>query len=92
MRVFLRRSRFGGFVTALVYVPRDRYDTATRLRIQEILLTALGGVELEYHTLISEWNPDPVVLRDPSCPRRSASTGRRCGGGRHHQSGAELGR
>ncbi len=54
VRVFLRRSRFGGFVTALVYVPRDRYDTATRLRIQEILLTALGGVELEYHTLISE--------------------------------------
>lgn len=54
VRVFLRRSRFGGFVTALVYVPRDRYDTSTRLRIQQILLGALGGAELEFHTLISE--------------------------------------
>jgi glutamate dehydrogenase len=54
VRVFLRRSRFGGFVTALVFVPRDRYDTATRLRIQQILLDGLGGVEVEYRTLISE--------------------------------------
>jgi glutamate dehydrogenase len=53
-RVFLRRSRFGGFVTALVFIPRDRYNTATRLRIQQILLAELGGVEVEYSTLISE--------------------------------------
>jgi len=54
VRVFLRRSRFGGFVTALVFLPRDRYDTATRLRIQQILLEGLGGVEVEYRTLVSE--------------------------------------
>jgi glutamate dehydrogenase len=54
VRVFLRRSRYGGFVTALVFVPRDRYDTATRLRIQEILMSRLGGVEVEYRTLVSE--------------------------------------
>lgn len=53
-RVFLRRSRFGGFVTALVFIPRDRYDTDTRLRIQEILLEQTGGVEVEYRTLVSE--------------------------------------
>lgn len=53
-RVFLRRSRFGGFVTALVFIPRDRYNTATRLRIQQILLAEVGGVEVEYGTLISE--------------------------------------
>jgi len=54
VRVFLRRSRYGGFVTALVFVPRDRYDTATRLRIQEILMSRLGGAEVEYRTLVSE--------------------------------------
>jgi glutamate dehydrogenase len=53
-RVFLRRSRFGGFVTALVFIPRDRYNTETRLKIQQILLENLGGAELEYNTLISE--------------------------------------
>ncbi len=53
-RVFLRRSRQGGFVTALVFLPRDRFNTDTRLRIQEVLLAELGGVELEYTTLASE--------------------------------------
>lgn len=53
-RVFLRRSRYGGFVTALVFIPRDRYNTDTRLRIQDILLEQLGGTEVEYRTLISE--------------------------------------
>ncbi len=53
-RVFLRRSRHGNFVTALVFLPRDRFNTRTRLRIQEILLAELGGVELEYTTLVSE--------------------------------------
>jgi glutamate dehydrogenase len=54
VRVFLRRTRFGGFVTALVFIPRDRYDTDTRLRVQQILLDELGGVEVEYTTLVSE--------------------------------------
>ena len=53
-RVFLRRSRHGGFVTALVFLPRDRFNTDTRLRIQQVLLAELGGVELEYTTLASE--------------------------------------
>jgi NAD-specific glutamate dehydrogenase len=53
-RLFLRRSRDGGFATALVFLPRDRFNTATRLKIQEILLAELGGVELEYTTLVSE--------------------------------------
>jgi glutamate dehydrogenase len=53
-RIFLRRARYGRFATALVYLPRDRYNTATRLRIQQILLERLGGVELEFTTLVSE--------------------------------------
>ena len=53
-RVFLRRARYGSFATALVYLPRDRYNTATRLRIQQVLLSELGGVEVEFTTLVSE--------------------------------------
>ncbi|MBV9420838.1 MAG: NAD-glutamate dehydrogenase, partial [Alphaproteobacteria bacterium] len=43
VRVFLRFDRFDRFVTALVYVPRDRYDTNARERIHAILAKALNG-------------------------------------------------
>jgi glutamate dehydrogenase len=43
VRVFLRFDRFDRFVSALVYVPRDRYDTHARERIHHILANALNG-------------------------------------------------
>ena len=52
--LFLRRDLFGRFVTALVYVPRDRYDTRLRLRIQEILMQALEGQSCEFNIQLSE--------------------------------------
>ncbi|HEY2070545.1 MAG TPA: NAD-glutamate dehydrogenase [Rhizomicrobium sp.] len=45
VRVFLRFDRFDRFVSALVYVPRDRYDTAARERIHQILAKAFDGRE-----------------------------------------------
>ena len=42
-RVFLRRDRFNRFVTALAYVPKDRYDTTVRERIGEVIARAFGG-------------------------------------------------
>ncbi len=71
-RVFLRRARYGRFATAMVYLPRDRYNTATRLRIQQILLRRLGGVELEFTTLVSESVLTRlffVVRLEPDAPR-----------------------
>jgi glutamate dehydrogenase len=41
--LFLRRDSFERFVTALVYIPRDRYTTDLRLRVQGILERALAG-------------------------------------------------
>ncbi len=52
--LFLRRDVFGRFVTALVYVPRDRYDTRLRQRIQEILMQALAGQACEFNIQLSE--------------------------------------
>jgi glutamate dehydrogenase len=43
VRVFLRFDRFDRFVSVLVFVPRDRYDTHARERIHEILAKALNG-------------------------------------------------
>src|SRR5690606_28739139 len=36
-RIFLRRDEFGRFVSALVFLPRDRYNTTVRLRIEALL-------------------------------------------------------
>ncbi len=43
VRVFLRIDRFDRFVSALVFVPRDRYDTAAREKIHAVLARAFNG-------------------------------------------------
>jgi glutamate dehydrogenase len=43
VRVFLRFDRFDRFVSALVFVPRDRYDTHSREKIHAILAKAFNG-------------------------------------------------
>ncbi|HEV8276300.1 MAG TPA: NAD-glutamate dehydrogenase [Streptosporangiaceae bacterium] len=53
-RLFLRKDIYGRFVSCMVYLPRDRYTTAVRLRIQEILREALGGVAVEYSATVGE--------------------------------------
>ncbi|MDR1767550.1 MAG: NAD-glutamate dehydrogenase, partial [Propionibacteriaceae bacterium] len=48
VRVFPRRDHYGAFVTVQVYLPRDRYNTASRERLERILLEAYGGESLEF--------------------------------------------
>ncbi|HEY5050176.1 MAG TPA: NAD-glutamate dehydrogenase domain-containing protein, partial [Acidothermaceae bacterium] len=47
LRLFMRRDVYGRFVSCLVYLPRERYDTAVRLRMRAILLEALGGSSID---------------------------------------------
>jgi glutamate dehydrogenase len=54
VRVFVREDRFGRFVSALVFLPRDRYTTERRLAIQAILAEAYEGVEVEHTARVSE--------------------------------------
>ena len=49
VRLFVRRDAFGRFFSCLVYLPRERFDTKNRGRIQEILQHAFGGVERRLH-------------------------------------------
>ncbi len=42
-RLFLRWDEFGRFVTAVVFVPREGYDTALRRRIAGLLEREIGG-------------------------------------------------
>ncbi len=46
--LYLRPDPFGRYISCLVYVPRDRYDTRMRLRFQHILEEELGGICTNY--------------------------------------------
>jgi glutamate dehydrogenase len=73
LRLFLRRDAYGRFIACLVYLPRDRFTTANRLKIQEILLRELNGVGLDYTTRVSESllaRIHFIVRTDPADPPR----------------------
>jgi glutamate dehydrogenase len=54
VRLFVRRDTYGRYLSCLVYLPRDRYNTAVRERIAAILKTQLRGESLEYTARVSE--------------------------------------
>jgi glutamate dehydrogenase len=53
-RMFLRRDAFNRFISCLVYVPRDKYNTQIRRRIESILLAGLLGRSVESFVYLSE--------------------------------------
>ncbi|NND44656.1 MAG: NAD-glutamate dehydrogenase, partial [Xanthomonadales bacterium] len=53
-RLLVRRDAYGRFYSCLVYIPRDRFNTETRQRIQEILMQAFGGERIDYTVQIAE--------------------------------------
>ena len=54
VKLFVRPDASGSFVSALVYLPRDRYTTRVRLAIQDRLLRELGGTSLDYTARVTE--------------------------------------
>jgi glutamate dehydrogenase len=54
VRVFTRSEVFGRYVSALVYLPRDRYTTEVRLRMEAILLQAYGATSIDHTARVSE--------------------------------------
>jgi glutamate dehydrogenase len=54
VRLFMWRDRYRRFVSCLVYVPRDRYTTAVRRRIEMALTEALDGESLDFSVRLTE--------------------------------------
>ncbi|HEV8629896.1 MAG TPA: NAD-glutamate dehydrogenase, partial [Thermoanaerobaculia bacterium] len=52
--LFLRKDEFERFVSALVFVPRDRYTFELRERLQKILERALGGEVTAFYTQVGD--------------------------------------
>ena len=54
-RLFVRRDPFGRFFSCMVYVPRERYNTALRIDTQRLLAQSFGSDrEVEFTTFFSE--------------------------------------
>jgi glutamate dehydrogenase len=54
VRLFVHREPYGRFVSCLVFIPRDRYNTQVRERIAERLLDAYGSTSYQWNTRLSE--------------------------------------
>ncbi|GAA0573368.1 NAD-glutamate dehydrogenase [Actinomadura livida] len=54
LRLFLRKDLYGRYMSCMVYLPRDRYTTKVRLRIQELLKEAFEGVSVDYSANVTE--------------------------------------
>jgi glutamate dehydrogenase len=54
VRVFARRDEFERFVSFLVFLPRERFHTANRQAVQEILRAAVDGTTSDFDLRLSE--------------------------------------
>jgi glutamate dehydrogenase len=71
LRVFVRKDAYGRFISCLIYLPRDRFTTHNRQRMQEILVRVLNGVGVDYTTRVTESTLARVhfiVRTDPANP------------------------
>jgi len=53
-RLFLRQDRFSHFISVLVYLPRERFNTDIRLRIEHTLKTALHGDHVDSNVVLGD--------------------------------------
>ena len=87
-RLFMRRDRYGRFVSCMVYLPRDRYTTTVRLKMADILMEEFGSDLLDHTARVSEstlarlhfvvrsssGDPLPMVDHDPLEARLAEAT------------------
>jgi len=54
VKLFVRRDVYNRYLSCLVYLPRDRYTTAVRLKMQQILKDAIGADSVDYAAHVTE--------------------------------------
>ncbi|MEE8586685.1 MAG: NAD-glutamate dehydrogenase domain-containing protein, partial [Acidobacteriota bacterium] len=54
LALFVRKDHFENFISCQVYVPKDRYDTSLRKRIQEILERSFNGTIRATHSQLGD--------------------------------------
>ena len=56
LKVFLRPDTYDLYMTAIIYIPRERFNTSLRKKVQTILLEELEGDSIDFSVHLSE-NP-----------------------------------
>ncbi|MDR9436983.1 MAG: NAD-glutamate dehydrogenase [Thiohalophilus sp.] len=59
VRVIVRPDAYGRFISSLIYMPRDRFNTDVRLKVQEILTNLFNAREMDF----TVWLTDSVLAR-----------------------------
>jgi glutamate dehydrogenase len=54
VRMFIRKDTYGRYVSVLVYLPRDRYNTGVREKFAQLLQERLGAESVEFNVSIGE--------------------------------------
>jgi glutamate dehydrogenase len=54
LRLFLRRDPYRRFFSCLVFTPRDRYTTTSRIAMANVLIEELGGTGVEFSVRLGE--------------------------------------
>ncbi len=54
VRMFIRQDTYGRYVSVLVYLPRDRYNTSVREKFARLLQDRLGAESVEFTVRINE--------------------------------------
>lgn len=54
VKLFVRKDIYGRFISCLVYVPRDNFNSDVRLAMQNILYRAFDAIEISFETRFSE--------------------------------------
>jgi len=54
VRLFTRPDRYHRYVSCLVYVPRESFNTEVRLKVEKVLLSAFNGLSTEYSVQVGD--------------------------------------
>ena len=74
LRLLVRQDAYGRFVTCLIFVPRDRFNTELRQRFQAILTAAFNGVSSDFDVDLSAAALGRILMRIRTRPGEMAGT------------------
>jgi glutamate dehydrogenase len=74
LRLLVRQDAYARFVTCIIFVPRERYNTELRVRFQQILTGAFNGVSSDFDVDLSASALGRILMRIRTKPGEMAGT------------------
>jgi glutamate dehydrogenase len=73
LRLLVRQDAYARFVTCIIFVPRERYNTELRVRFQRILTEAFNGVSSDFDVDLSAATLGRILMRIRTRPGEMAA-------------------